>query len=140
MMGTHGGGCMKNQKSLLLGMLFVVFVFGYASEGIVVAAEGPGYEVVYPLGRSTMPTKPPAPRLDTLEGKTICELWNDKFHGDKTFPMIEELLAKRYQGIKFVPYAKFGSTHSATEVRDIAALPKKLLESGCNAVISGNGC
>lgn len=97
------------------------------------------YEVVYPLGRSVIAAKPLAPRLDTLEGRTICELWNNMFLGNVTFAIIEELLAKNYPGVKFVPYAKFGSTHGADEVKNVAALPKKLSEYGCNAVISGNG-
>ena len=126
---------MKKRMNLWMGVALVVFVAGH-----VFAATAADYEVVYPLGRSTIAVKPLAPRLDTLEGKTICELWNDKFFGNITFPIIEELMVKKYPGVKFVPYTKFGYTYGATEARDIAALPKRLVEYGCNAVISGNGC
>ncbi len=102
------------------------------------------YEVLYPLGRAShqesAETELLAPRLTSLEGKTICELWNRLFHGNMTFPMIEELLAKRYPGVKFVPYTKFGYTHGADEDQVVADLPRKLQEYGCDAVISGNGC
>jgi hypothetical protein len=105
-----------------------------------VESTGQLYEVVNPLGRTASRTRSLARRLDTLEGKTIGELWNGMFYGDTMFPMIRELLAKKYPGINFVPYSVFGSTHSATEARDIAALPGKLAFHGCDAVISGNGC
>ena len=97
------------------------------------------YQVVWPLGRSTAKPVSGAPRLDTLEGKTICELWNYRYGGDLSFPVIEELLNKQYPGIKFVNYAKFGNTHGKNEREVIEALPGKLAEYGCDAVISGNG-
>jgi len=127
---------MKRQKGLLFGMFLVLFLVGYASGA---TPTGNVYEVVYPLGRSTTPVKPLAPRLDTLEGKTICELWNNVFQGNVTFLRLEELLAKKYPGVKFVSYTKFGPTHGATESQTLAALTKRLKEYGCNAVISGNG-
>lgn len=101
---------------------------------------GHAYEVVSPLGRPAHIGRSLAARLDTLEGKTIGELWNGMFYGDVMFPILREVLSKRYRGVKFVPYSTFGSTHSATEARDIAALPGKLVLHGCDAVISGNGC
>ena len=100
----------------------------------------PGYEAVYPLGRLHRVEHALAPRLDTLNGKTNGELWNWAFYGNETFPLIEQAIKKRYPGVKFVPYTTFGSIHSATEIRDVAALPEKLKRHGCDAVISGNGC
>lgn len=105
-------------------------------------AKEPVYKVVNPVGESTTKVKPLAPSLKTLEGKTICELWNKMFRGEVTFPKIEEVLLKRYPGIKFVGYAEFGSTHGPderTERATIEALPEKLKQFHCDAVISGNG-
>ncbi len=102
----------------------------------------PGYKVVSPVGESTTKVKPLAPSLKTLEGKTICDLWNKMFQGEVTFPIIEELLSKRYPGIKFVSYTEFGSTHGPDEKTERAmleALPDKLKKYHCDAVISGNG-
>jgi hypothetical protein len=102
----------------------------------------PVYKVVSPVGESTTKVKPLAPSLKTLEGKTICELWNKMFRGEVTFPKIEEVLSKRYPGIKFVRYAEFGSTHGPdekTERATMEALPEKLKQFRCDAVISGNG-
>ncbi len=98
------------------------------------------YEVVWPRGKKTVETIRLAKRFDTLEGKTICALWNWVFRGDQIFPIIERELAKRYHGIKFVSYEAFGSTHGAEEAKVIAALPDKLKQNKCDAVISGVGC
>ena len=98
------------------------------------------YEVVWPRGKRTVESVPLAKRLDSLDGKTVCELWDWVFHGDKIFPMLEKELAKRYPGIQFVSYESFGSTHGAEEAKMLEALPDKLKQSGCDAVISGLGC
>ena len=55
--------------------------------------------------------KPQAPRLDTLAGKTIAQLWDELFKGDVVFELLEEGLKKRYPGVKFVSWREFGSTH-----------------------------
>ncbi|MFC1934472.1 hypothetical protein ACFLXX_04960 [Chloroflexota bacterium] len=98
------------------------------------------YEVVWPRGKKVVESVRFAKRLDTLEGKTVAFLWDWIFHGDKMFPVIEKELAKRYPGIKFVGYEEFGSTHGGKETEDIAALPDKLKQKKCDAVISGVGC
>ena len=54
--------------------------------------------------------------------------------------ILEKELARRYPGIKFVNYHTFGSTHGGDEAKSIAALPQKLKENRCDAVISGVGC
>ncbi len=98
------------------------------------------YEVVWPRGRRTVESAHLAKRLDTLGGKTVCELWDWAYRGDNIFPMIEKELAKRYPGIRFVSYEAFGSTHGAEEAKVLAALPDKLKQNKCDAVISGVGC
>ena len=99
-----------------------------------------GYEVVWPRGKRTMESVRFAKRLDTLSGKTVCELWDWKFRGDEMFPVIEKELAKRYPGIKFVSYEKFGCIHYEGEREVLAALPDKLKQYKCDAAISGVGC
>ena len=80
------------------------------------------YEVVSPLGERDTKWIDMAPRLETLEGKTICELWNQSFKPNITFPVIRELLQKKYPGVKIVPYTegpaqKFGNDlHKAAEL------------------------
>src|ERR1044072_7057914 len=81
-----------------------------------------------------------APGLDTLEGKTVAQLWDELFKGDVVFELLEEGLRKRYPGIKFVSWKEFGSTHGGNEREALAALPQKLRDLGVDAVMSGMAC
>jgi len=96
--------------------------------------------VLWPRGRKTVDVRPLAKRFDTLDGKTIGELWDDLFRGDEIFPMLREELGRRFPGVRFVDYRVFGSTHGGTEHRTMAELPEKLREHGVDAVISGMAC
>jgi len=103
----------------------------------------PTYRVVRPTGDVVHPMITQAPRLDTLEGKTICMVSNQGFKSHVTMPVIENLLRKNYPNSKLIlpadmPRAQkppaVGAKDQATEAM-IAALKQK----GCQAVISGNG-
>jgi hypothetical protein len=96
--------------------------------------------VYWPRARRTVDVVPLAPRIETLAGKTVGQLWDDLFRGDEIFPMLEHELARRFPGVRFVPYREFGSTHGGDEHRVIAELPEKLRRFGVDAVISGMAC
>lgn len=101
-------------------------------------------KVVSPVGESVVEKKPLAPRPDTLEGKTVCEVWNAGFMGEVVFPIIEEMLRERYPGVKVIPYTEFPLTsihalHPETQAETLEAVRVALLEKGCDAVITGNG-
>ena len=98
------------------------------------------YEVIWPRGKKVVELVRLAKRVDTLEGKTVCALWDWLFRGDQIFPAIEKVLAKRYPGVNFVGSGVFGSTHGGGEAQMLAALPDKLKQNKCDAVISGVGC
>ena len=109
-----------------------------------VAAEDEVYEVVSPLGEPVVEMITMAPRLDTLEGKTIGELWNGGFRGDESFPIIEKMLRERYPTVKLIPYTEFSlitiaSLHPEKKEKTLEALRAELKEKGCDAVITGNG-
>src|SRR5688572_10835301 len=100
-------------------------------------------EVVSPLGGEIVRQNAGAPRLADLDGKTICETWTGLFKGDATFPLLRELLKKKYPSAKVIPYSEFpvflGSDAPASQkalAKEIASLAR---EKGCDAVISGNG-
>jgi hypothetical protein len=101
------------------------------------------YEVVSPLGERHIKWIDMAPRLDTIEDKTICELWNESFKSNITFPVIRDLLQKKYPGVKVVPYTDMPPHHMLENpgVTNTASdeLIAALREKGCDAVISGNG-
>ncbi len=77
-----------------------------------------------------------APRIDTLEGKTICELSDMIWQYDRTFPLIRSLLQKQFPTAKFVPFSEFpeAPTDEAAAKKVAASIKAK----GCQAVIVGN--
>ena len=102
------------------------------------------YEVVSPLGDPAVKMTMMAPRLHTLEGKTICEIWNGGFRGDESFPIIEKLLRERYADLKLIPYTEFPlvtiqSLNPEKKKETLEALKAEIMKKGCDAVITGNG-
>ena len=97
------------------------------------------YEALWPRSPRQSKVKPLAKRLDTLEGKTIAQVWDFVFRGDEVFAALEEGLKDRYPNIRWVSYKEFGSTHGSKEREIVAALPGKFKELGVDAVISGMG-
>jgi hypothetical protein len=94
------------------------------------------YEVVWPIGRSTVKPKALAPSIPDLNGKTICMFWENygMFTGDVTFPELQELLQKQFPNIKIIPFTEFPK--GDVDIKGVIAAIKK---SGCDAVIGGNG-
>lgn len=101
---------------------------------------GGHYEVVWPRGERRLQARPLAARLDTLNGKTVAQLWDYVFRGDEVFAVLEEELRKRYSDIRFVSWREFGATHGEDERDILAALPRRFEEMGVDAAISGMGC
>lgn len=99
--------------------------------------------VVSPLGLEVVQSSGSAPRLDSLAGKTIGEVWNGVFKGSFTFPVLRRLLQQKYPGIKIVPYTEFPhAPHSDNPARqkeladEVVAIAQR---TGCDALIVGNG-
>ena len=98
------------------------------------------YEAHWPRSPRQQMTRELAPRLDTLAGKTVAQLWDELFKGDVVFELLEEGLKKRYPGINFVSWKVFGSTHGGNERAALAALPQRLRDFKVDAVVSGMAC
>jgi hypothetical protein len=98
------------------------------------------HEVVWPRGRRTAEPAALARRLGTLQGKTVAFLWDSVFRGDEIFPVLEAELARRFPGVRFVPWDAFGSIFGGAESRTIAELPDRLRHHGADAVVSAVGC
>lgn len=99
--------------------------------------------VISPEGVQVVEQKTISPRLASLAGKTVGEIWNGVFKGDETFPVVREMFRKQFPDTKIVPFTEFpfvagdDRAHAQQEMgRHIAALAK---EKGCDAIISGNG-
>lgn len=101
--------------------------------------------VVSPIGKQVNDkTAALAPRLDTLNGKTVCEIWNGGFKADVMFPIIEQMLRERYPTVKMIPFTEFptvtiSSLGSGKKAATLEAVRAALLTKGCDAVITGNG-
>ena len=98
------------------------------------------YAVVWPCGERKQAMRPLAKRLDTLNGKTVAQLWDFLFAGDEVFIALEEKLRETYPDVKFVSWREFGSTHAVNEKELLASLPKRFKELGVDAAISCMAC
>lgn len=98
------------------------------------------YEVYWPRARLQGAQKPLARRLPTLDGKTILELWDFIFHGDKVFALLEEGLRARFPRVRFVSWREIGNILGRNEREVLAALPARLRELKIDAVITGMAC
>ena len=107
------------------------------------AARNGTLNVVSPLGEATVQNSPMAPRLGSLEGKTVCMLWNGSSKSNVTLPAIAEALLRKYPTAKVIPYTQMPHSSRApapgTNTSDGDAIAASLREKGCDAVISGNG-
>ena len=128
---------------------------GAAAAGSILAGSGPVaarpaakdappvYRVVRPTGDVVHPMITQAPRLDTLEGKTICMTSNQGFKAHVTFPVIEKLLRQKYPNLKIIPPEDMPRAvkppAEGAEDPDTEAMTAALRQKGCQAVISGNG-
>lgn len=104
------------------------------------SGSGGSYEVVWPCGERRQKQRPLAQRLDTLNGKTIAQLWDYLFAGDEVFVALEEKLREQYPQVKFVSWREFGSTHAVNEKELLASLPQRFRELGVDAAISCMAC
>ena len=104
--------------------------------------QNPEYAVVSPVGQSSVEMISQAPRLGTLEGKTIAVV-GVSFMTHVTHPEIKNLIKQHYPSAKVIlldeigiagPYPAPGVTRKAKE-----EFQTKLIEMKVDAVISGNG-
>ena len=81
--------------------------------------------------------------LDTLEGKTIGEVYNNHFKGELMFETYRRLLKERFPGVRIIPFDRFPTVYVGGDpasqkktAREIAALARELK---VDAIIAGNG-
>lgn len=98
------------------------------------------YATVWPCGERRLKVRPLAKRLDTLNGKTIAQLWDFLFAGDEVFSVLEEKIRARFPDVKFISWRAFGSTHAVNEKELLASLPQRFKELGVDAAISCMAC
>lgn len=100
----------------------------------------PVYEVLWPLGRSTVKEIDAEPRISDLSKATIAHLSHYGFRHDEMIPVIEQVMTERFPGIRFVGPEIFGNIHGPRHGKDaLPQLPEKLKEHGVDGVITGIG-
>ena len=113
-----------------------------AAAAQAVTLNKPGFAVVSPVGRSSVQMINQAPRLETLDGKTIAVV-GVSFMTAVTHPEIKRLILKNYPSAKVIlldeigiagPYPAPGVTRKLKD-----EFQAKLKEMKVDAVISGNG-
>jgi hypothetical protein len=127
----------RNVLKLLMsiGAVFAFFLVLVVPKSAL-AAEPVTLKVADPTGAIQV-TQIFAPRLNTLHGKTICEVWDNEWEAGRTFPLLRELLQKKFPDAKIVPYTELPTIPEGQDLAP-AALTKLIVEKGCNAVIVGN--
>jgi hypothetical protein len=100
-------------------------------------------EVISPEGLPLAVNRNISQHLETLEGKTIGEVYNNHFKGELMFHTYRRLVKKKFRGVKIIPYDEFPTVYVGGDpasqkriAREIAAIAK---EKGCDAIITGNG-
>lgn len=105
-------------------------------------AQGPVYDVYSPVGESTVKQISQAPRLSTLNGKTIAVV-GGSFMANVTHPEIKRLILANYPDAKVILLSEIGSAgpYPASGVKrpQKDEFERKLKEMKVDAVISGNG-
>ncbi len=82
--------------------LAVVIAFMAIPAAIAAKEKVQEWEFINPAGTIAIKPVKPAPRLNTLEGKTIALRWNSKHNGDNYLNRIAELLAEKVPSAKVI--------------------------------------
>ncbi len=111
---------------------------------VATAPSETGYAVVSPIGHSTVPMIQQAPRLTTLEGKTIA-LVGGSFMATITHPELKRLIEQHYPTARVLLFDEVGAAgvYPAPGVvrRSKEEFQEALRRKKVDAVISGNcGC
>jgi len=99
--------------------------------------------VISPEGLQLRAINSVSRHLDTLEGKTIGEVYNNHFKGEQMFRAYRRLFKEKFPGVKIIPYDRFPIVYVGGDpvsqkqtAKDIARLAK---EWEVDAIITGNG-
>ena len=84
---------------------FAFLLAALLAAGSAAAAEkAQDWELVNPAGATKIETIALAPRIDTLEGKTVGLKWNEKPNGNLFLDRVAELLIEKVPGVKVVKF------------------------------------
>jgi len=137
----------KLYKRILLGCIALMSVFTTSAqevcdENCIAGDDTLTYKVVAPVGHQTVEMITMAPRLTTLEGKTIA-LVGGSFMASVTHVELRKIILENYPTAKIYLLSEIGSAglYPAPGVKrqQVEEFKRKLQEYGVEAVVSGNG-
>lgn len=91
-------------------------------------------EIFDPSGATEI-TRLHAPRLPSLEGKTVAMLSDDMWQSHRMLPLLKGMLEDRFPGIKVIPETEFPMGNTGMDTDTAADM---MIEKGVDAVIVGN--
>ena len=91
-------------------------------------------EIFDPSGATEI-TRLHAPRLPSLEGKTVAMLSDDMWQSHRMLPLLRKMLETRYPDITVIPETEFLMGNTAM---DSDAAADMMVARGVDAVIVGN--
>jgi hypothetical protein len=99
------------------------------------------WEVLNPSGSIEIRTATPAPRLTTLEGKTVLLRWNFKHNGNHYLDRIAELLGEKVPSAKVVKIYEIdrSTINQSGSTEDSARLARVVADFKPDLVISAHG-
>lgn len=99
--------------------------------------------VISPEGLQQVASAGISRHLDSLDGITIGEVYNNHFKGELMFRTYRRLFREKFKNVKIIPYTEFPIVYVGGDpasqkktAKEVAALAK---ERGCDAIIAGNG-
>jgi hypothetical protein len=99
----------------------------------------PIYKVFSPEGGETIIEVVPTAPVGALNRAVIGQVWDYMFRGDEIFQTIRDALEERAPGVRFVGHTVFGNIHGPEQDALTAAIPNRVREHGCTAVVIGVG-
>jgi hypothetical protein len=91
-------------------------------------------EIFDPSGATEI-TRLHAPRIPSLEGKTVAMLSDDMWQSHRMLPMLKEMLEAHFDKITVIPETEFPMGNTAMDTDKAADM---MIERGVDAVIVGN--
>ncbi len=91
-------------------------------------------EIFDPSGATEI-TRLHAPRLPSLEGKTVAMLSDDMWQSHRMLPLLKKMLEARYDNITIIPETEFPMGNTAMDREETVDM---MVARGVDAVIVGN--
>ena len=111
-------------------------------KGLALKKEGvQKWEVIDPAGTIAIKSIESAPRLATLEGKTVLLRWNFKHNGDHFLNRVAELLAEKIPSAKIIKLYEIdpSTIRQSGSNEDSAKLASLIADFKPDLVISAHG-